>query len=473
MTLPGPLIIIGAPLAMAVVLLLLRRWTTLSAWLAALTAGLMGLLVATAPLKTAMQLGNFQFALGRPLIILGRELIVRNVDAPAIAFLFFTTAGLFILAWRLLPHSNFFPVGLATVALLSGALMVSQVVYAALFIEIAAIFAVFPLHEGRTRAQGGLRFMAYTTLALPGLMVTQLLLDLFTIFPNDVGLLSTSAALLSVSFIILMGAVPFQAWLSAVTDDGSPPVVTFIFTVNQGAVWFMLLDYLQTYTWLSGQGAFGPFITAAGILMMTLGGLLAASQRKLGRLVGYATLVDNGALLLALGTHQTAGIALAALLLMARPFSLGLMTLGLAGLRQLGNGADTREALAGAAWRAPWRTAAFLVGGIALAGFPLSLGFAARWGLYRLVAEITVSQAIAALAGSAGVMLGLVFTMRSLFVPPLRDEDAPPPPPFTEDRVVIVLIAVLMAIVLSLGLFPQLLSRVALQMAQGYTFFGP
>lgn len=474
MTLPGPVLILGIPIAVAGVLQLLRRWTTLSAWLAAATAGLMGALVAWLPLSETRNLGLFQIAMGRSLFVLGRELVIQPVDGPAIAFLFFTAAGLFILAWRLLPHSNFFPVGLATVSLLSGALLVSQVVYAALLVEIAAILAVFPLHEGgKQRALGGLRFMTYTTLALPGLMVTQLLLDLYAIFPNDMGLLSTSAALLSISFAILLGAVPFQAWLSAVTDDGSPPVVTFLFTVNQGAIWFMLLAYLQTYVWLGEQAAFGPLFTALGLLMMVMGGLLAASQRHLGRLVGYATVVDNGAMLLALGTQQTAGIALAAIILMARPLSLGLMTLGLAGLRRLGHGDDSREALTGAVWHAPWRTAAFLVGGIALAGFPLSLGFTARWGLYRLVAEIGVFQAALALAGSAGVMLGLVAVIRVLLAPSVHEESVAPLPLLSEDRVVMVLIVILIVVTLALGIFPQSISRVALSMAQGYTFFAP
>jgi formate hydrogenlyase subunit 3/multisubunit Na+/H+ antiporter MnhD subunit len=306
-------------------------------------------------------------------------------------------------------------------------------------------------------------------MAWPGLMITHLLLELFATFPNDVGLLQSATILLALSFAILLGAVPFQSWLSTVAMDGSPPVVTFLFTVNLGTVWFMLLAYLETYTWLSEQALFAPLVTIVGLLMMVIGGALAASQQRLGRLVGYATLVDNGAMFVALGTRQASGVALSVLMLMARPLALGLMTLGLDGLRRLGGGDDSAEAVEGLAWRSPWRAVAFVMGGVAMAGFPLSLGFAARWGLYRLMVEEDLFQAILALAGSAGVMMGVISAIRTLLAPiPKRKRIQ-----FAEDNIVLFLIFVLTVLTLGAGLFPQLLSHVALQMAEGFTFFHP
>ena len=307
--------------------------------------------------------------------------------------------------------------------LLSAALMAELVVYAALLVVLAAVLGVFPLHEpitlqngeqygGSTR--GGLQYMAYAALGLPGLMITQLLLEQYAVFPSDLGILQSSTVLLGFSFAILLGAVPFQSWLSTVASDGSPPVVTFLFTVNLGTVWFMLLAYLESYSWLSDQALFGPLFTTMGILMMVLGGALVASQQHLGRIVGYATMVDNGAMFVALGTGQTTGLALTILILIARPIALGLMTLGLDGLRRYGRGDDSLTALAGAAWIAPWRTLAFVAGGIALAGFPVSLGFVARWGLYRVVTLRNPTLAILALSGGSGVMLGLITAIRAL-----------------------------------------------------------
>lgn len=500
MTLPGPIVLIGLPLAVATLLQVLRRWTAITASLATLTALFGGLLVASSPLLDALlPLSAVNIAIDQPLYILGRVLVIEPVDHLSLIFIFFTAAALFVIAWRLLPHSNFFPTGLMMVAMLAGAMMLKQVVYTALLVEIAAVLAVFPLLEpvggryGGGSGKGGARYVAYVTLALPGLMITQLLLELFAIFPNDTGLLQSATVLLSLSFAILLGAVPFQAWLSTIATDGSPPVVTFLFTVNMGAVWFMLLAYLESYAWLGQQAMFGPLFTTVGLLMMIIGGSLAAAQRRLGRLIGYATLVDNGAMFMALGTRQVAGVALTVMILIARPLALGLMTMGLDGLKRLSSGetntatsrASSTASLEGAGWRAPWRAVAFVVGGIAMAGFPLSLNFAAHWGLYRVIAETNLFQAILALMGCAGVMMGVIGVARMLFAPlpkaAPQERTATQEPVATlepvdkgsarEDPVVLFLIIVLIGLTLALGIFPGSIGQIALHMAEGFTFF--
>lgn len=477
MTLSGPLFLVGALLGVAALLQLLRRWTGITAWAAATAAVGMVLLIAVVPPDGTITIGPLSVSMGQPLVLLGRQLAIQEVDRLPLMLIAATSALLFVVAWRILPHSNFFPAGLAALAMLAAALMVSQVVYAALLIEIAALLTIFPLHEPIKAAdraiyggspKGGLQYMVYASLALPGLMVTQLLLEQFAIFPSDVGLLQTATILLGLSLAMLLGAVPFQAWLSTVAEEGSPPVVTYIFTVNLGTVWFLLLAYLESYAWLSQQASFAVIFTVVGLVMMVVGGMLAASQRRLGRMVGYATLVDNGALFVALGSGQIAGLALTIVMLMARPFALGLMTLGLDGLRRIGRGSDRLDSLESAARVAPWRTLAFVIGGIALAGFPLSLGFYARWGLYRLLAQANLFQAVLSLAGSAGVMMGLINAVRVLLAPvsskAVRSS-------VSEDRVVLLLIVTLIGATIALGLFPQAASRIALEMAEGFTFF--
>jgi NADH:ubiquinone oxidoreductase subunit 2 (subunit N) len=474
---PGPLFLMGLPVAAAGLLQLLRRWTGLMAWLAAGVAGLVAGLVAFVPADQPLTIGPLTVTMGAPFTILGRVLVIEDADRLPLIFIGATAAALFIVAWRLMPHSNFFPSGLIIIALLSGAMMVAQVVYAALLVQMAALVTVFPLHEPTgagdrgspaTRKNGGLQYIVYASLALPGLMVTQLLLEQFAVFPSDQGLLQSATILLGLSLAILLGAVPFQSWLSSVAMDGPPPVVTFVFTVNIGTVWFLLLAYLESYTWLSQQAEFGSLFTIVGLIMMAIGGALAASQQRLGRIVGYATLVDNGAMFVALGSGQTAGLALTLVMLIARPFALGLMTLGLEGLRRLGAGDDALESLTGAAWVAPWQSLAFMVGGVAMAGFPLSLGFSARWGLYRLMVQESLFQAIIALIGSAGIMMGLISAMRVLLASPdaaLARRSLP------EDHVVLLLILVLLISTLILGIFPQVVSEVALQAAEAFTFF--
>jgi len=117
---------------------------------------------------------------------------------------------------------------------------------------------------------------------------------------------------------------------------------------------------------------------------------------------------------------------------------------------------------------------AFLVGGISLAGFPLSLGFAARWGLYRVLAMTSLSNALLALASTAAVMLGVVSSMRVLLVQTSgqRLGDATAVSRGSgEDRVVVILIVALLVATLALGFFPNIASGIATEMARWYTFF--
>ena len=480
MSLPGPVFYIGLLLATAVLLQVFRRLTWLMAWLATGVTATLGGLMAFADFEVPISFQVHTVNLGEPLNVLGRIMVIEPVDRLPLAFICFTAAGLFLIAWRLLPHSNFYPAGLAMVALLSGALMVEQVVYAALLVVMAALFGIFPLYEPVTgkdhihyggRPKGGVQYMAYIALALPGLMITHLLLEQASLFPNDEGLLRASTVLLGLSFALLLGAVPFQSWLSTVAMDGSPPVVTFLFTVNLGTVWFLLLAYLDTYQWLGEQASLASLFSGVGLTMIVVGGVLAAAHHRLGRLVGYVTLVDNGAMLVALGTQQVSGLALTVLILMARPLALGLMTLGLDGLRRYGEGSDRLESLRGAAWITPWRTLAFVVGGIAMAGFPLTLGFSIRWGFYRLLTQSNLFVAIAALSGSAGMMMGMVTALRVFLAPAPETVTGERVGGKHDDPVVLVLILVLVIATTGLGLFPQTLGKLAMQVAEGFTFF--
>jgi hypothetical protein len=77
---------------------------------------------------------------------------------------------------------------------------------------------------------------------------------------------------------------------------------------------------------------------------------------------------------------------------------------------------------------------------------------------------------VLALIGAAGVMLGLITAMRSLLTRrPIQDEHSSGE--YKEDPVALLLIIILIMATLVLGIFPQPVSNVALQMAQGFTFF--
>lgn len=465
----GPLLLLLLPLAMGAIVYILLRWTTLSALLAVGTALVLGVTVATLPLdQPAVIWGGRQIAMGKSVTFLGRELVLEQTDRLAIAFLFFSAAGVFFLAWRFARRSLLFPIGLGLLGLLSTALLIRPFIYAALLIEIAAALAVFALQsEGRLPTRGSLRYLTFTTLALPGLLVTHWLLERYAMTPDETGLLSAATVLLAVSFALLLGVAPFHFWVTTIFEEGVPLAGAFVLTTGNGVVWFLLLGFLERYRWFSGHPHFGPVVSAIGLLMVIGGALLAAAQRRLGALVGYAALVDTGAILIALGLNSRTGMTLALLLLAMRPFGLILLAGGLSGLRAQNGSSDHLDALRGLGWKAPWSTAALAFGGLSIAGLPVSAGFAGRWALCRTLVSSQPVTAIFLILAGAGVMAGVWRTLSILLA------HSPTPKAHGSSEGLLTALAVIVAIAacVGAGLFPQTIAPLAASLAEMYTFY--
>jgi NADH-quinone oxidoreductase subunit N len=293
--------------------------------------------------------------------------------------------------------------------------------------------------------------------------------------PDNTALLDTSAILLALSFALLLGSVPFHLWVPSVADDGEPLASAFVLTVNNGAIWFLLLAFLETYPDLSAYAGFATLVSSAGLAMVSVGGLLAASQQRLGRLVGYGALVDSGVALVALGMASERGLAFALLALLVRPFGVALMAAGLNGLRSRPAGDDEPEALQGLAWKVPWSTLAFLLGALSMAGFPVSAGFAARWALYRALGPSALISVFLMMLASAGLMVGVWRALSMLLArPQLSDEGTDEPEgEVAQGWLMAGLVVSAVAASVGVGLFPELLTPTAVRLASLYTFLAP
>jgi NADH:ubiquinone oxidoreductase subunit 2 (subunit N) len=459
---------------MAGIAYILLRWEALSALLAAGTAVALGFAVIALPLDQAVVvLGGRQVAMGEAVTFFGRELALGQADRTAMAFLFFTAAGIFLLGWRFAPGSLLFPMGLGLISLLCGSLLIRPLIYAALLVEIAAALSAFALQgEGRLPTRGGLRYLTFTTMALPGLLVTHWLLERYAITPDETELLSTASVLLAFSFALLLGVVPFHTWVPAVADDSVPLAGSFVLTIGNGTIWFLLLDFLETYPWLSRDPRFGSIVSTAGLAMVVVGGLLSAARRRLGSLMGYAALVDSGAALFALGMNSKMGVTLALLSLLVRPFGLIALAAGLSGLRRRSGGEDGPDALRGLGWKAPWSTVVLFVGTLSIAGMPIGAGFIWRWALFREMAASRPGIVPIFLLATVGVMVGVWRGLSTLLTrpPSPKDRSVVSEEPSEGWLTAAVAIVAVLACV-GVGLFPQVIASLAARLAETYTFF--
>jgi multicomponent Na+:H+ antiporter subunit D len=244
--------------------------------------------------------------------------------------------------------------------------------------------------------------------------------------------------------------------------------------VGNNAVWFLLLDFLEAYPWLSSHPDFGDFFLLAGVAMVSVGGLLASAHGRLGSLVGYATLVDNGAALIAMGLNSSLGLMLALLSLFVRPFGLVLMSAGLSGVRASNGNNDNLSALQGIGWKTPWSTAALVLGGLSVAGLPISAGFVWRWSLYRALAPSYPGYAVILILAALGVMVGLWRALAILLERPRSpDNRSVIQPDPAENWLTAIVICLAILVCVGVGLFPQVLAPWAARLADTYTFLAP
>ncbi len=472
----GLFLFLVLPLVMGGVVYVLRRWGALSALLSVGMTLALGIVILVLPLGQTVELWGRQIVMGGSLSFLGRELILEEADRIAIAFLYLTASGIFVLAWQVSPGVLLFPVGFGLLSLLSGSLLIRPLIYAVLLVEIAIAVSVFALQiEGRPPAWGALQYLSFSLLAMPGLLVIHWLMDRYALTPDNTTLLHTASVLLALSFALLIGSLPFHMWIPAVAGDSEPLASAFVFTVNHAAIWFLLLAFLETYPDLSASARFAPVASSAGLAMVSVGGVLAASQRRLGRLMGYGALIDSGVGLIALGIGSEQGLALALLSLFVRPFGMALMATGLRGLGTRCGHDLSVEAVRGLGRRAPWSTFAFLIGGLSTAGLPVSAGFAGRWALYRVLGLSDLASVVTMMMGSLGVMIGVWRALSALLVRAQRSSGDAQDEAWGEaerwPKALIVLLAVLVSMVV--GLSPQLVSPTAARLAALYTFLSP
>jgi formate hydrogenlyase subunit 3/multisubunit Na+/H+ antiporter MnhD subunit len=460
------------PLAVAAALFVVRRLQTLAAFIAAGVAAVLGVAALWLPLDQAAIVGGRQVALGEPVEVLGRQLIVTGSDRVVLGGLFLAAAGLFVVGWRASQGSSFYPLGLAILGLLSTALVARPFLYASLFLTIAAVLATIFFESGTSgQTRGALRFLVLMTLALPAFMIASWLLDLYALNPTDTGLARNIMLAMTVGFVLLLGVVPFHIWIRPVVEEALPVAAVFVLTVFNSVAWFLLFDVLQEYPWLFSQQDMFRILQFLGLLTAVVGGLLAFSSYDFVHVLSYGVLADYGCGLIVLGTRTPAGLAAVVLAILARPVSLAILALGLAMAREQFQ--STRfEKLSGMGWFYPWTTAALVVGGFSLAGIPPLAGFLGRWSETRVLAATQPGYALAVLGATLGVAAGALRGADYALQSPSEAAKALARP--REPRVMVALVVLSLVILVGFGLFPGVVESGLRGVMSSYTFFsGP
>jgi formate hydrogenlyase subunit 3/multisubunit Na+/H+ antiporter MnhD subunit len=455
----APILFVILPILLAPLVYLLHRSRPVDIGLTVVVT------VVLAALALALPFGQPVAALGGlsiqdTTVILGRSFTVQPADRLALAFMFSQAALLFLVSGIVETGAAFLPASLGVLACLAAALFVRPFLFAAIFLELAAALAVFMLvaeEPGHTLSgqatRGALRCLVYTTLGLPFILLTGWLLEASAASPADTSFTNEATVALMIGFMVLLAVVPFHSWVPAIAEHAPPMAAAFVFSVFCQAVVFLLLSFLGTYPWLNQNPVVYRALTLAGGGMALFGAVFAFGQRNFGRSLGYAMMIDIGAVMLGIGLGSQAGVAAALTALALRGIALPLWAVGLAQMRAE-TGSDRFDDLRGFARRDPIAAGAIIIGMLSLAGFPLTAGFPGRWALLSLLAQIHPTAAVLLLLGTVVLSFlaarGLAAMLQTAEPAPAEPWSLPP-----ISRASAALYALGVTVVLVLGVFPQ------------------
>ena len=232
-------------------------------------------------------------------------------------------------------------------------------------------------------------------------------------FGSDYGpMLVIGMGLLAVGFLFKVSAVPFHAWTPDVYE-GAPTTITAFMSVGTKAAAFIALARVFMVALHSVGASWSDIIWAVAIITMVGGNLLAATQTNVKRMLAYSSIAHAGYILVGITLNTAAGLASVLVYLGAYTFmNIGAFGTVLALERREGLGTDLND-YAGLSRRQPVLAAVMALFLLALAGFPGTVGFVAKWEVfYAAIRDQHLELAIIGLLASA---LGFFYYLRVIW----------------------------------------------------------
>ena len=301
-------------------------------------------------------------------------------------------------------------------------------------------------------------------LALPFFLLASWRVDLYREDVENVVYLGQAAIFLGLGMAIWLAAVPLHGWLTGVGAEAPSLAAALVLTGFPLLALVTTLHVLTEATWFAWHQQVGQALLMAGLISAGLGGLLAAVQRGLRPLLGYAALFDMGCLLVALAIGGDDGWLVFYTGLAIRALALGLTGAATAAVWK-GTRRDAFVGLHGAAYHMPLAAAALIIGGFTLAGLPLTAGFYPRWLLLRELSQVDLRFMWLLVIAGVGVAIGYLRGLNAMLTWPTRGNQTDLP---GRDWLTIMFLAALVLLSIGLSIYPDPLLQAAQRLLAAY-----
>jgi NADH-quinone oxidoreductase subunit N len=419
----SPLIWIMVPGLVGFGLLFLRRYSLLLHIIGILTALLLAYMAWSLPFEESIRIIPLpsipSIRVEDTLTILGRRFILDDSARPSLVLIFLVSAlwfgGAFISRVNLL----FTPLGLWIASLATAALAVEPFLYAAVLIFGVALICIPILNPpGSAVNQGVLRFFKYQAIGMAVVLIGGRLLSDVELNPTNVQLAIRVTIIIGLGFAFITAIFPFYTWIPMVARDAHPYASAYVFFLFPAIVGLLSVNYIQQHRSIGIPLNAGEALRILGVIMILLGGLRAAGERNLVRMMGFAAILEIGMSLLALSLVADTSIITPAYGFyfsqqLPRMISLALWALSLSFLKESGFSYSLDE-VAGAAREKPFISASLVLSTLTIAGMPFLAAFPVMISLWSNLLPRAPLIVILAILGMMGVMVAGIRTLVTL-----------------------------------------------------------
>jgi NADH-quinone oxidoreductase subunit N len=231
--------------------------------------------------------------------------------------------------------------------------------------------------------------------------------------------------LVLVGFGFKVSAVPFHFWSPDVYEGAPTPITGFI-SVASKAAGFAVLVRVMLAVFPDVQGYWAPLIAVVAVFTMTLGNVLALSQRNIKRLLAYSSIAQAGYTLIGVAAIQSQteqGVAAVGFYMFMYTFT-NILAFAVVVLFSEATGSETIADLAGLNRRSPWLALTMTVALLSLAGIPPAAGFFGKFFLFNAAVEANLTWL--AIVGVLNAIVALYYylvVIKVMYVDRSEDED--------------------------------------------------
>lgn len=268
----------------------------------------------------------------------------------------------------------------------------------------------------------------------------------------------TAAGLVLIGFLFKVAAFPFHSWTPDVYTGTPTPLAGFMATGSKLAAFVALGVIIQKLQLVSApeNGKVVTILALAALFTMVYGNIVAARQQNLKRMLAYSSIAHSGYVLLGLCAASPGNyIGFKAIIFYMFIYTLmNIGAFGMVGMAEQQFEDTDLESWRGLGKKSPYFAAALAIFLFSLAGIPPLAGFMGKYQVF--ITAIRADLVLLATVGILTSVIGAFYYIKVIMVMFFNSEGKEPTFNTSFKMLPVAGIAILVALIVLLGVFPGL-----------------